>query len=389
MRKGIFSLLITLVSITAFGQEFNIEEETIFITKVINSGIEQVQDCTKFPRAIRTNESIYTTTGATNWTSGFYPGVLWYAFELSGEEKFKSEAVKWTEKLNDLPDIRTDHDIGFQSMCSFYNGYRITGKEEYKDVIQRSAEKLSKRFDDRIGAIKSWDHMHWYDWQFPVIIDNMMNLELLYWASQNGGSAKYTQVANDHANTTMENHFRDDYSSYHVLIYDTTDGQVHDKITWQGYANWSLWARGQAWAIYGYTLCYRFTKDQKYLDFAQKLADRYLQGLPEDQIPYWDYDAPYIPEEERDASAAAVAASAMLELSTYLDGKYLNNAEQMIGSLSKSYTSKEQDLPAIVLHSVGSKAHGSEIDYHIIYADYYYLEALVRYKKLKAGEKLF
>ncbi len=226
------------------------------------------------------------------------------------------------------------------------------------------------------------------NWPHNTIIDNMINLELLFWASRNGGSKELYQVALKHAETTMNHHFREDHTTYHVVVYDPVTGEKIKGVTHQGYADESLWARGQAWAIYGFTMVYRETNDPRFLDFAQQVTDVYLARLPEDRIPYWDFDVPNILEEPRDASAAAVTASALLELSAYLSDPtkaiyYREQAEQMIHVLSsEAFQSREQN-DAFLLHSTGHYPNGSEIDYAIIYADYYYLEALLRLHKLE------
>jgi unsaturated chondroitin disaccharide hydrolase len=235
-------------------------------------------------------------------------------------------------------------------------------------------------------VIKSWDHGKW---QFPVIIDNMMNLELLFWATKISGDSSFYKIAVSHANTTLKNHFRPDNSSYHVLNYDTLTGDVIEKITAQGYANESAWARGQAWGMYGYTVAYRETKDKRYLDQAVKIADFFLKhpNLPKDKVPYWDFNAPNIPNEERDASAAAIMASGLLELSMHANRKdFKTSAEEILKSLSTptylAPTGSNHDF--ILMHSVGHKPAKSEIDVPIIYADYYYIEGLLRYRNMNA-----
>lgn len=230
------------------------------------------------------------------------------------------------------------------------------------------------------------------DWpQHNTIMDNMINLELLFWASKNGGSKKLYTIAVSHAAVTMDNHFRPDFTSYHAVVYDKETGKKIKAVTHQGYSDSSMWARGQSWAIYGYTMVYRETKDPKFLDFAHKVTRVYLDRLPKDLIPYWDFDDPTIPNSPRDASAAAVVASALLELSSYtkdsvLAKEYFDKAEKMLKELSDNYQSRNKNT-ALLLHSTGHKPAGSEVDYSIIYADYYYVEALLRYKKLKSGEQ--
>ena len=262
-----------------------------------------------------------------DWCSGFYPGNMWLTYELTGDKKWEKLAEKYTEALDSIQYLTWHHDVGFMIGCSYLNGYRLANKENYKPVIIQTAKSLSTRFRPGAGVIQSWDADRGWQgergWKCPVIIDNMMNLELLFEATRLSGDSTFYNIAVQHANTTMKNHFRPDYSCYHVIDYDPATGEVLHKQTAQGYADESDWARGQAWALYGYTTCYRYTHDQRYLEQAQHVHDFIFNGknLPEDLIPYWDYDAPNIPNEPRDASAAACTASALYELETYLPGK--------------------------------------------------------------------
>ncbi len=321
------------------------------------------------------------------WCSGFYSGSLWYIYEQTKNEQVKNEAEAALKVLEPNQTFTGNHDLGFMMYCSFGNGYRITKNPAYKEIIQRSAQSLSTRFRPKIQVIQSWDKNKYCE--CPVIIDNMMNLEMLNWASDNGGNPKYKEIAVTHANTTIKNHFRPDFSSYHVVDYNPQTGDVLKKATWQGAANCSAWSRGQGWALYGYTMMYRFTKDQNYLKQAKGIANYILShpNLPADKIPYWDFDAPLIPYAKRDASAGAIIASALLELGQYTDGKekadFKSAAESMIYSLaSDTYRAKAGENGGFLLmHSTGAFPLNSEIDVPLVYADYYYLEALARYKK--------
>jgi len=321
------------------------------------------------------------------WCSGFYSGSLWYIYEQTKNEQVKNEAEAALKVLEPNQTFTGNHDLGFMMYCSFGNGYRITKNPAYKEIIQRSAQSLSTRFRPKIQVIQSWDKNKY--WECPVIVDNMMNLEMLNWASDNGGNPKYKEIAITHANTTIRNHFRPDFSSYHVVDYNPQTGDVIKKATWQGAANCSAWSRGQGWALYGYTMMYRFTKDQSYLKQAKGIANYILNhpNLPADKIPYWDFDAPLIPYAKRDASAGAIIASALLELGQYTDGKekadFKSAAETMIYSLaSDAYRAKAGENGGFLLmHSTGAFPLNSEIDVPLVYADYYYLEALARYKK--------
>jgi alpha-L-fucosidase len=328
-----------------------------------------------------------------DWTSGFFPGELWFLYEYTGKNEWKNQAQSFTSNIEREKTNGGTHDMGFKVYCSFGQGYRLTKDAHYKDVIIQSAKTLSTRFNSKVGVIRSWDH-HKEQWDYPVIIDNMMNLELLFEATKLSGDPSFYKIAVSHANTTMKNHFRSDYSSYHVVDYDTATGGVRKKQTAQGYADESAWARGQAWGLYGFTMCYRETKDKKYLDQAEHIASFILHhpNLPKDLVPYWDFNAPNIPNEPRDVSAAAVMASALYELSTYSKNKneYRKTADKIIESLTKSYRSPiGENKGFILLHSTGSKPANSEVDVPLSYADYYYLEALLRMKRLNEGKKLF
>jgi len=322
----------------------------------------------------------------TWWCSGFYPGSLWYIYEQTKDETIKKSAETALDLIAPNQTYTGNHDLGFMMFCSFGNAYRLTQDEKYKNIIFRSAEALSTRYRPSIKAIQSWNTNQYF--KCPVIIDNMLNLEMLYWVSNNGGDGKYKDIAIAHANTTLKNHFRQDYSSYHVVDYDLKTGGVIRKATWQGASDNSSWARGQAWGLYGYTMMYRFTKDKSYLKQACNIAKFILHhpNLPTDKIPYWDFDAPFIPKAKRDASAAAVMASALLELGQYCSKEqskeYVSAAETILQSLSSdTYRSKYKENGGLLLkHSTGGMPLNSEIDVPLIYADYYFLEALKRYK---------
>uniref|UniRef100_UPI0032176701 glucuronyl hydrolase n=1 Tax=uncultured Draconibacterium sp. TaxID=1573823 RepID=UPI0032176701 len=379
-----------------------------FIAEKFENTLQTESDSTKIPRTIDENGNL-KTVGVYNWTSGFFAGNLWYMYELTKDDKWKNEAVKWTEALDTIQYWSGNHDVGFMMYCSYGNGMKFAGID-YKDILVQTAESLSKRYSDKTLTIKSWDYRKAWDgkteWFYPVIIDNMMNLELLFEASILSGNQKYRDIAVQHAKTTMENHYRDDYSCYHVVDYDTITGAVLDKATCQGFTDESAWARGQAWGLYGYALCYRYTKDEKFLEFAENIAEYMLndKNLPEDMIPLWDYNvanegftpewtynAADYKEIPRDASAAAITASALYELSTYSDKKqeYLAAADKMLNSLlSPAYLAVHGKNKYFILnHSVGSIPHGVEIDVPLVYADYYLLEAMYRKEKLEKGEK--
>ncbi len=328
------------------------------------------------------------TVSPKGWTSGFFAGVLWYLYENSKNDSILAYAREYTARLEDEKYTTDNHDIGFILYCSYGNGLRLTQDTTYRDVLLTGAESLSTRYNPQVGLIRSWD-FHQDLWQYPVIIDNMMNLELLLWASKTSGNNQFKDIAISHADKTMENHYRDDYSCYHVVSYDTISGLPEIKQTFQGYSDESSWARGQAWGLYGYTFMYRETKLPSYLELGENIASYMINhpNMPEDYIPYWDFDAPDIPEAPRDASAAAVMASALIELSEYVETEqadlYLKVAEKQIRTLaSPKYTANIGENGDFILkHSVGFLPENISIDVPLNYADYYYVEALTRLKK--------
>jgi len=343
---------------------------------------EEISGQGKLPRSIRNGE--IRLENLYDWTSGFFPGSLWYMYEFTKDEKFKNHAKAYTDLLYDLKDYNGTHDLGFMVYCSYGNGYRLTGDTSYIHVMVETSDNLISRFNETTGTIRSWD---FGEWQFPVIIDNMMNLELLFWASDYTNNPKYRNVALRHADTTIEHHFRIDYSSYHVIDYDTITGSVLAKETFQGYADETAWARGQAWGLYGYVVCYRATGDEKYLRMAENIAAYVMENVKTDDLsPYWDYHAQNIPDAPRDASASAITASAFFELSQYVKhgNKYFDYAETILKNLSseKYLAKKGENKGFILMHSVGHLPANSEIDTPLNYADYYYLESLLRYKNL-------
>jgi unsaturated chondroitin disaccharide hydrolase len=353
-------------------------------------------DSAQIPRSIANGKTDWRFVSYRDWTCGFWPGILWYVYEYTNDNAWKQVAQRYSRALFPLVDSAAiDHDLGFQVFTSIGNGYRLTHDTLYRTILLRAADTLSKLFNPKVGTILSWPReVPGVDWplRHNTIMDNMINLELLFWAAKNGGNKHLYDIAVKHAETTMQNHFRPDYSSYHVVVYDTATGKKIKGITHQGFSDSSMWARGQSWAIYGFTMVYRETKDKRFLDFAQQVTDVYLKNLPADHIPYWDFNAPDIPAAPRDASAAAVTASALLELSTLVADTakataYRQQAEQMLQSLSINYQSRQINN-AFLLHSTGHKPNGGEIDASIIYADYYYIEALLRLKKLKEGKNI-
>jgi len=340
------------------------------------------------PRTVRNDSLILVAS--KDWCSGFFPGGLWYLYELTGNKKWAAQAENYTLPLEKEKMNAGTHDMGFKMFTSFGNGLRLTNNSTYRDILIQSARTNIKRFNPVTGVIRSWDHSR-DKWDNPVIIDNMMNLELLFWAFKETKDSAFYKVAVSHANTTMKNHFRPDFSSFHVLDYDTQTGAVVKKNTHQGYAHESAWARGQAWALYGYAVCYRETGKKEYLKLAENIAQYILNHprLPSDLVPYWDFDDPKIPHVPRDASAAAITASALYELANlqpYKKVYYQGFADKILSSLSSSdYLAPvaSSSHGFLLNHSTGGLPNGFEIDAPIVYADYYFLEALVRQKNKK------
>ena len=322
----------------------------------------------------------------TWWCTGFYPGSLLYIYEQTKDENIKAEAMRALKVIEPNQNYTGNHDLGFMMYNSYGNAYRLFKDEKYKQIIFRSAESLSTRYRPAMKSIQSWNKNQYFN--CPVIIDNMMNLEMMNWVSQNGGDAKFQQLAVTHTNTTMKEFYRADYSSFHVVDFDEQTGKVLKKVTHQGAANTSAWSRGQAWGLYGFITMYRSTKNEVYLNHANKIAAFYLNhpNLPADKVPYWDFDAGQQPIAKRDASAAAITASALMELAQYSKGaekeNYINSAVTMIESLSNdTYRAKAGENGGFLLkHAVGALPLNSEVDVPLIYADYYFLEALKRYK---------
>lgn len=411
-------MLIPLLGLTVAGLILSfIPIKLPFIKKSFEASEKQYKYLAKeadklrnFPRTINKKGELVVTS-EWDWTGGFFPGSLWYIYNKTGDEGIKNEAIKWTEALEKAKNLDQHHDIGFVMYCSYGNAIKYLKDpkkvEAYEDIIIHSANTALKRYNPKVGLIKSWNKKKSWDgkttWQYPVIIDNMLNLEMLCYVSDITGDPKFRNVAISHATKTMQNHFRPDHSTYHVVDYDENGKAIHRQ-TNQGYADNSTWARGQAWAIYGFTMMYKETKKKEFLETAKAAASFYMnhKNLPKDKIPYWDFNAQqegyksdldfaylkldYIP---RDASAAAVVASALVDLSTFTTGKesssYLDFAKSTLKTLSgPAYFADYGTNGGFLLkHSVGSIPHNSEIDVPLAYADYYYLEGLTRLSELK------
>lgn len=394
MKQYFWLMILGLFVVEGVAAKQPMKKEIGFAEEQIIRMIAGMEQTGKILSPRTTNEKgVIQYTSFQDWTSGFFPGSLWYLYQLTGKDSWKKEAGKYTEALEKIQYLTWHHDIGFMIQCSYGNGLRIGNEEKYQPVIVQAAKSLATRFRPGAGIIQSWNVTGngWQSkrgWSCPVIIDNMMNLELLFEASRISGDSTYYKIAVSHADQTLKNHFRSDNSCYHVIDYNPATGEVLHKHTAQGYAHESAWARGQAWALYGYTICYRYTKDKRYLEQAEKIA-AYLfthPRMPADLVPYWDLDAPRIPDEPRDVSAAAIIASALYELDGYTAKNYRKTADKILKNLSApDYTAKAgENGNFILMHSVGSIPHHAEIDKPLVYADYYYLEAIYRKSKRSA-----
>ena len=393
MNKPFYIILILIIGlISACGNEyqkqlnpeFDINEILEFAQSQYRRATLTLTDTTRMPISANADGS-WQQANTGNWISGFFSGILWQLYDATQDQFWQHQAARWNTALENEKNNRNTHDLGFMLYCSFGTGYLLTGNEEYIPILLQGAESLISRFNPVTGTIKSWNsdpenHL--------TIIDNMMNLEFLFWASQKSGDSKYRDIALTHTENTIKNQFRKDYSTYHVLNYDPITGVVKEKKTSQGFSDESLWARGQAWGAYGFTMVYRETREKRYLEIAKKTFDRFISGLPEDMIPYWDFDAPNIPNEPRESSAAAIAASGLLELSSFMTSqkeknKYFNNAVKLLNALStENYLAKTDSYQCVLLHSNESVPRKKNVDVNFTYADYYYIEALIRLKKI-------
>lgn len=367
-----------------------IREDFTYAAAQYSTMLTRLQGDPLLPRTAAAAKTV--TVEPEDWTSGFFPGALWLIHEYTGEAKWKTAAEDYTGRLERIRHYTGNHDIGFMLGCSYGQGLRLTGRADYRAVLLDGAQALATRYRPEVGLIRSWD---FGPWQYPVIIDNMMNLELLTWAAREGGDTRLRAIAISHADKTLANHFRPDASCVHVVDYDPATGAVLKKQTWQGIADDSAWARGQAWAIYGYTVMYRETRHPEYLAHAQRIARFILDHprLPADKIPYWDFDARDIPAAPRDTSAAALICSALIELGGFVEPalgrEYLAVAETQLRSLSSpAYRAPVGENGGFLLmHAVGQYPQGKEIDAPLAYGDYYFLEALQRFRaKLPAAK---
>lgn len=391
MRKKIFTIIapVLLIACSPSTEKHCLDTDKyleIAITKY-QRALTQIKDTSLIPRAIPPGEKKWETTEIYSWTSGFFPGILWFLYDYTGNQQWKKDAIKWTSYLEPVKHMKKlNHDLGFMIYNSYGKGYHLTGDLYFRQVLMEIADSLSTLYNPKVGTILSWP-----GWDndagasHNTIIDNMMNLELLFWAANHFNKPHYYDIAISHAQTTLQNHFKKDGFAYHVALYDSASGKFIEGTTYQGASKGSSWARGQAWAIYGFTMAYRETGNPLFLEKAENLATLYIRDLPRDNVPYWDFDANDIPNEPKDVSAAAIAASALIELSMLtkdqqLKEDYHENAVETLRSLTSNYLA-QPDADALLLQSVGSIPHSSEVNYSLIYADYYFIEALLREKQ--------
>ena len=392
--KRFFTLLALVALTTVSCKQESMDELTARVFERAAAQVKYMDTCLEpiaatseepvLPRSINPDGSLWVSNHKW-WCSGFYPGSLWLVYEYTGDEEVKALAQKYQTPLEPIRFRKNHHDVGFQLMCSYGNCLRLTGDKESEAIIKDGASSLATRFDPEVGCTRSWNSKKW---TYAVIVDNMMNLELLLKGAELSGDESLKEIALTHSRATMKNHYREDFSSYHLVDYDPETGAVLGKQTVQGYADDSAWARGQAWGLYGYTMVYRFTKEQDMLDQAIAIAEYIIPRLPKDYVPFWDFDAPDIPNDVRDASSGSLIASALIELSTYVDAekaaRYLSVAENTLRELaSERYLANEGEQYGFILkHSTGSKPGNSEVDVPLTYADYYFLEALLRWKAI-------
>jgi len=322
-------------------------------------------------------KDVWATTNAGAWTSGFLSGILWKLYNATNSSSLLALAQNTTEGLKEEQHNTGTHDVGFIMFTSFGNGYLITGNKSYHPIILTTADSLATRYNPIVGCIRSWNGPH-----FQVIIDNMLNLELLWWSSLNGGNHTHFDMAASHADHMIRDCIKLDGSSYHLIDYDPDTGAVLSQTnTPQGYPD-GVWSRGEAWALYGFTMSYRYSKFTRFLDTANLIAKYLLAQFPSDYVYHWDFKAPpSLPQ--RDSSAAAIAASAFLELSSYVPKEtatqYYTAAENILTSLATSaYLANAQTSDATLLH--GCIGYETPCDVSLIYGDYYFVEALFRYK---------
>jgi unsaturated chondroitin disaccharide hydrolase len=369
------------------------QEQFAFAAKQYAGMLKRLEgDETRQPRTLE--NGVFKAVKPEDWTSGFFPGSLWMIYEQTGEPEMLKAAENFTKRQESIQHFTRNHDVGFMLGCSYGEGLRITASQSYRDVLVQGARSLSTRFKTPPALIKSWEGNRW---KYPVIVDNMMNLEILWFAHQQTGEAGFRDIALSHADKTDANHFRPDGSSFHLLDYSPETGEVIKRQTVQGLADDSAWARGQAWGLSGYVTMARLTGEKRYLERSRSIATFILNhpNLPADGVPYWDFNDPDIPNALRDASAGAIMAMAFQDLAELVPAdeatRYRAMAEKQVRTLSSPAFRAQlnENGNFILMHSVGHRPSKSEVDVPLNYADYYFLKALSRYAKpaVKASGK--
>jgi unsaturated chondroitin disaccharide hydrolase len=353
-----------------------------FAAQQLERSVAETADPTRFPRSTLA-DGRWRFEDSGDWTSGFFPGCLWLLYEHTSAPIWRTRAESWTAEMEDEKNDSGTHDVGFKILCSFGNGARLTSNAAYPAIIRRGAQSLASRFDADVGCTRSWNNHH-----FPVIIDNMMNLEILFWGAAHGGDPAWRDMAVSHALRTRQDHVRPDGSTYHLVDYDPSSGAVLERGTVQGWGDESTWARGQAWGLHGFAIAFRETGDARFLETARLLSGWFLDHLPADHVPYWDFDAPDIPNEPRDTSAAAIAAAGLLQLAalepeTAARARWRQGALDILRALcAPPYLAEGTSSRGLLLHGVGNRPAGSEVDVSLIYGDYYFLQALLAYRSM-------
>jgi len=392
----VFACLATIIMTIASCQKESMQQEAFTVDQSISDcrqklaqTIKNFNESEKLPRSISEGQQHWSGSSINSWTSGFYPGILWTMYELTGEEIWAHHAAYYTELLEPVRRLPwKTHDFGFMIFYSYGHGYELTLNPTYKQILLETADSLATMYNPLVGTFESWPWMkRRRNWPHTTIIDNMMNLELLFWAVENGANPQYKEIAERHALKTIEDFVREDHSTCHIRVYDGENPNAILCATDQGLDSTSTWARGHSWATYGFTKAYQYTQDEKFLETAIKLADFYLKHVDADMIPYWDFDAPNTPQEPKDASAAAIMSCAMLDIGRIMPdesegAKYMDGGRAIVRELSSPhYWAKDRD--AFLMNGVGSRPAQSDVTSSLIYADYFYLEALKKLKQLQ------